>query len=779
MPLRFAFLALLLTVFARPAHSQQPAFDSARAAWQPAEAPLLTRWADEVSPESVQDRPYPRPQMRRAQWMNLNGLWQYAFATSESEAPPFGETLDGEILVPFAVESALSGVGERTPDANRLWYRRTFEVPADWGGDRILLHFGAVDWDARVYVNGQEVGRHKGGYDPFTFDVTDALEESGAQELVVGVYDPTSSGTQPRGKQVNTPEGIWYTPVTGIWQTVWLEPVPPAGIQGMKMTPDVEAGALRLAVNGWTEDEGLRVEAVAQSRDGQEVGRAEGAMGDTLSVSVPDAQLWTPDTPYLYDLTVRLLQDGEAVDSVDSYFGMREVGLVQDEDGHARIALNGEPVFQYGPLDQGYWPGGLYTAPTDEALRYDLEVTKQLGFNMVRKHVKTEPARWYYYADSLGLLVWQDMPSGIAGPGPEVERTQADREQFEAELKQLIDDYYNHPSVILWVIFNEGWGQYDTERITRWAEAYDPSRLITNASGWTDRGVGDIRDIHAYPGPDAPPAETDRAIVLGEFGGLGLPMAGHTWQSEDNWGYESYEDTTALNAAYLDLVNQLHILVGEPGLSAAVYTQTTDVEVEVNGLMTYDRDILKMDSSRVAAANRRLYEEPPPEMVTLVPAADQDTSTWRYTTEAPADDWAASDFDDEGWDEGPGGFGSEDAPNVSSIGTPWTTSDLWARRVFSYEGEALSKPYLRIYHDDAATVYLNGERIADLDGWTSSYTLVPLDEAAQAALQEGRNVLAIHVRQDDGAQYLDAGLVDVRAPAGAQEEEGASSSGAN
>jgi beta-galactosidase/beta-glucuronidase len=572
--------------------------------------------------------------MVRGEWLNLNGLWDYAIVARDAGQL---ESWDGQILVPFAVESALSGVMRPVGPDKRLWCRRAFEIPQGrrWNeeGRRILLNLGAVDWETTVWVNGHEVGTHKGGYDPFTFDITDALNESGKQEIVVSVWDPADAGTQPRGKQVRNPRGIWYTAVTGIWQTVWLEPVRPVHIKSIEMTPDIDAGILRLKVqvDGNLSDPNryLITTFVGDRpspdlrRGGRPAGGLRGRIGEELEIPVPDANLWSPDSPYLYDLAVALAEETdsatgpagqrmvqyEGIDRVQTYFGMRKIEVRKDADGINRLFLNNEPLFQYGPLDQGWWPDGLYTAPTDEALRYDIEVTKQLGMNMARKHVKVEPDRWYYWCDKLGLLVWQDMPSGdryIGRNDPDIERTPESAEQFETELANIVTAFGNHPSIVMWVPFNEGWGQYDTARVAAMITKLDPTRLVNSASGWTDRGVGDVHDIHSYPGPAAPPTEESRAAVLGEFGGLGLPVRGHTWQDEANWGYVSYESAGELTDAYVALLEKLRPLIGQ-GLAAAVYTQTSDVEIEVNGLMTYDRDRIKMDADRAATAARQLY----------------------------------------------------------------------------------------------------------------------------------------------------------------------------
>ena len=587
-------------------------------AWRPANARLLTRWAADVSPDNVLPE-YPRPQLVRERWTNLNGLWELALVDSSITAgvegdphrlprpsrpggegpagalplPPDG-AYTSRILVPFAPEAPLSGVGRHF---ERIAYRRPFERPAPRSADeRLLLHVGACDWHCTIYVNGRQVEDHTGGYDAFSVDVTDALRPSGAQELVVVVYDPTDKFGQPRGKQVSKPEGIWYTPVTGIWQTVWLEPVPAASIARLHMTPDVDRGALRLTVHGRGTRDGQRAEAVATA-NGQVVGRVEGAVGAELRLPVPNARLWGPDDPFLYDLRVTLRDGDREVDRVDSYFGMRKNSRGRDRNGFARIMLNDSVVFPLGPLDQGWWPDGLYTAPTDAALRFDVEMTKALGFSMTRKHIKVEPARWYYHADRLGLPVWQDMPSGW-NDSPEAQR------HFERELRAMLEDLHNVPSIVAWVPFNEKWGQFDTKRIVGIVEAIDSSRLVNDASGWQHEDVGDIIDVHRYQGPQAMRGVNGRIAVVGEFGGLGFKESGHAWAG-DAWGYGGlFPSRDALADRYATLLERLWHDRDTHGIGAGVYTQMTDVEVELNGFFTYDRAVLKFDTATTAAVNR-------------------------------------------------------------------------------------------------------------------------------------------------------------------------------
>jgi len=602
-----------------------PRADAGPESWKPANTRLMTRWAREVSPRNAHPE-YPRPQLVRKQWLNLNGLWDYAITAKDAPQPT---RWDGQILVPFPVESALSGVMKRVSETNRLWYRRTFTVPRTWNlksGRRVLLHFGAVDWETTVWVNGREVGAHRGGYDAFSFDITDALKPQGEQEIVVAVWDPTDAGTQPRGKQFRNPHGIWYTPTSGIWQTVWLESVNNAHIERLRIVPDVDAGAVNIeihAVSPAGSASGATEADIAVFDGGRRVARGVAAVTLTVKqpsvvgrarISLPAPKLWSPDSPHLYGLKITLRNERRVVDEIESYFGLRKIAVARDASGVNRLFLNNQPLFQFGPLDQGFWPDGLYTAPTDEALRYDIEMTKRLGFNMCRKHVKIEPARWYYWADKLGLLVWQDMPSGdkyIGPKDPDITRSPESAAQFERELRAMVEGLYNHPSIVMWVPYNEGWGQWDTCRIVNLIKQWDPTRLVNNASGWADRGCGDVNDLHKYPGPAAPPREEKRAAVLGEFGGLGLPLKGHTWQDEKNWGYKSFKTPEELTTAYLDLIEKLRPLVTDKGLAAAVYTQTTDVEIEVNGLMTYDRAVVKMDEATVCNANLSVYRTAP------------------------------------------------------------------------------------------------------------------------------------------------------------------------
>jgi len=577
--------------------------------WKPVPGAFsMTRWAKDVLPDKALPE-YPRPQMARKDWLNLNGLWDYAVIDRKDPLPT---VYQGKILVPFPIEAPLSGVGKRlnslpgrTYANSRLIYHRTFEVPPQWTGRRTLLHFGAVDWEATVWLNGKELGVHRGGFDGFSFDVTDALRKDGPNELRVAVWDPTLEGGYPRGKQVDQPKGIWYTPCTGIWQTVWLEPVVADRIDFLRIVPDLDASAVKITCNAAMISKAADTAVRIKVLDGQEkVATGEGKAGETITIKLKDAKSWSPSDPHLYNLSVRMGDD-----EVTSYFGMRKVSIGPDKDGITRILLNNEFVLHHGVLDQGYWPDGIYTAPTDEALRYDIEAIKQLGFNMSRKHLKVEPERWYYWADKLGLLVWQDMPSsgdGIHAKPPVYPESEAQRQdQFGVELKAMIDGRFNHPSIVSWVVFNEGMGLQNSAgyKLDEPIRAFmrrmagiageDTTRAINAESGvpmreyqgWNilDIGLGQVMDAHCYGTTKCIPPTKERASVIGEYG----------------------------YAKFLDAVPKYRPLVANPGISGLVWTQITDVEKERNGLLTYDRGKFKEDPKQVAALSAILMDRKP------------------------------------------------------------------------------------------------------------------------------------------------------------------------
>jgi len=579
------------------------------AQWKPAGDKIKTVWAEKIDVNNVLPE-YPRPIMERTDWMNLNGLWNYSIVKVGMSEPT---TFDGQILVPFPVESSLSGVQKAVGQENEVWYKRSFEVPAKWKGKNVLLNFGAVDWKADVWINDIKIGSHTGGYTPFSFDVTPFLNKIGAQKLVVRVWDGTDKGFQPRGKQTSEPHGIWYTPVTGIWQTVWLEPVAAKYIQNIQTVPNIDKSQISVKVESGAATFADIVEV--KIFDGKnQVASVKASSTEKLEIPVPEAKLWSPESPFLYTMKVNLVSNGVVVDQVNSYFAMRKVSTKRDANGIVRLELNNKPYFQFGPLDQGWWPDGLYTAPTDEALKYDLQKTKDFGFNMIRKHVKVEPARWYTYCDQLGILVWQDMPSGDRSPqwqnhnyfnGNEFRRSAESEANYRKEWKEIMDYLYSNPCVVTWVPFNEAWGQFKTPEIAEWTKTYDPSRLVNPASGGNFYQAGDMLDLHNYPGPDMYLYDGQRATVLGEYGGIGLALEGHLWNADKNWGYVQFKNSKEVTNEYVKYAESLLKLI-KAGFSAGVYTQTTDVEGEINGLMTYDRKVIKIEEPRVREINQKI-----------------------------------------------------------------------------------------------------------------------------------------------------------------------------
>ena len=579
------------------------------AQWKPAGDKIKTSWGEQLDPKNVLPE-YPRPIMERSDWKNLNGLWKYAITKKGDPTPA---AYQGDILVPFAVESSLSGVGKMINEKEELWYQRTFDIPSAWRGKQILLHFGAVDWKAEVWVNDVKVGEHTGGFTPFYFDITSVLNK-GNNDLVVKVWDPSDRGEQPRGKQIANPHGIWYTPVTGIWQTVWLEPVATQYITNLKTTPDIDNNSVKVEVAAnTTSADKVEVKVF----DGKNlVAKGAALNGVPVELAMPaNAKLWSPDSPFLYNMEVTLYKDGKAIDQVKSYTAMRKYSIRKGQNGITRLQLNNKDYFQFGPLDQGWWPDGLYTAPTDEALVYDLKKTKDFGYNMVRKHVKVEPARWYTHCDQLGLIVWQDMPNGGPSPqwqarnyfnGTEVIRSAASEANYCKEWKEIIDCLYSYPSIAVWVPFNEAWGQFKTPEIVAWTKEYDPSRLVNPASGGNHYTCGDILDLHHYPDPNMFLYDPRRATVLGEYGGIGLVVEGNTWVNDKkNWGYVKFNTSDEVTNEYIKYGKHLLELIRK-GFSAAVYTQTTDVEGEINGLMTYDRKVIKMNEAKVREINQQI-----------------------------------------------------------------------------------------------------------------------------------------------------------------------------
>ena len=602
--------------------------------WQPLDGKIMSRWAKEVTPDNVWQE-YPRPQFERSTWKNLNGMWDYVILKPNQPKP---KTYEGKILVPFSFESALSGVGKSITPEDKMWYRKKFIIPNEWKGERILLNFEAVDHDTNVWVNDIFVGSHKGGFDRFSFDITTFLKVRGNQTIEVSVKDGTNLSPQLRGKQHFKPSGIVYTPVSGIWQTVWLEAVSnEAYLDEVKITTDIDKGTVKITPFG---HEALRSSYKVKAsiyKNKSKIAEGSVSTNKLIELKIREPKLWSPDNPNIYDLKLTLTNPkGKIIDQVDSYFGMRKISL-GNHKGVKYLFLNNKPLFHYGTLDQGWWPDGLLTPPSDAAMRYDIEITKAMGFNMIRKHVKIEPDRWYYHCDHLGILVWQDMPSGgkmvekINGPTTNkrgdkkyytnlqhVGRTDGDLNkninesiQFETELRKMINIHYNSPSIVVWVPFNEGWGQYDTCRISDLVKALDSSRLVIPTSGWSLRNCGDIYDIHTYDVDlKKPPYHQDRATVIGEYGGIGLPIKKNLWNPNTiNWGYQTYNSQKELIESYEYKFNQILKMKEMHGLSGAVYTQTTDVEGEVNGLLTYDREVIKIPTEILKNLHSPLYKE--------------------------------------------------------------------------------------------------------------------------------------------------------------------------
>ena len=587
--------------------------------WTPVEGHIRTAWADEVSPSNSHPE-YPRPHMIRKDWKCLNGLWDYAIVKADAKEPA---SPDGKILVPFCAESSLSGVGRLVGAENALWYKTTFKVPSNWK-ERVLLHFDAVDWKAEVWLNGKQLGVHTGGYTSFDYDITDYMVR-GSQKLVVKVLDGTDNNEQPRGKQVTNPGGIWYTPVTGIWQSVWLEPVAEAHIVDYNCV--WEMGKMVFVADATGEDVEVHVKVLeggegwdAESgQAGLQVAEETADPGQYILMDIPEPELWSPERPFLYALDIELLKDGKVVDKVQGYTALRSCVEVAGSQGHRRLGLNGKPYFQFGPLDQGWWPDGLYTAPTDEALAFDIQKTKDFGYNLIRKHIKVEPARWYYHCDRLGILVWQDMPSIAAnlgeqwgewgyGTGYDYPLSESAKATYYKEWGEIIDQLKKHPCIVMWVPFNEAWGQFDTEAVVAFTRKADDYRLINSASGGNSYLCGDILDSHNYPRPIMKFRSNGAQIdVLGEYGGIGLAVEGHTWQPENNWGYQGLcKDGAEVLEKYTHYAIDEFIPEILSGVSAGIYTQTTDVEIEVNGLMTYDRKVIKMDEEKLREVNLKV-----------------------------------------------------------------------------------------------------------------------------------------------------------------------------
>ena len=745
-------------------------------AWQQVPG-MKTPWGEKVTPANAW-REYPRPQMVRQNWTNLNGLWQYAVTKDAPECPT---KWDGEILVPFVIESSLSGVGRLTEPNETLWYRRSFDADVK-PGERLLLHFEQADFRAMVYVNGRELCiPHEGGQMPFSYDVTDFVKK-GANELVVAIWDPTASFIGSFGKQSFKPRGCFYTRSTGIGGTVWLETVPAVHIANYKVTPDIDKGTVRfefdVAGGGFNRPE---VTVAVESVQGLTATTKDGVAVLKLPAGF---KLWSPESPALYGFTAVC-----GADKVQGYFGMRKIEVKKDANGILRIFFNNKPRFLIGTLDQGWWPDGLLTPPSEAAMAYDIKKLKEMGYDMMRKHIKVEPRRYYYLCDKLGIMVMQDMPSGA---GDKTQRYGF----YRRELKEMIDHLYNVPSIVSWIPYNESWGQpgeFLTHATLVWTQKYDPSRIVDGPSGWNDYEGGkaygkptshkpagveeaaDLVDRHDYgrrPGMFA--VNNRRASFLGEFGGIGCRVDGHLW-TDKAWGYGGTgkdTDRKAVQDKFVSLMDHVGGLAMN-GLSGSVYTQTTDVEGEINGLITYDRKVVKFDEKALAEVHGRVRAAfalgiTPRETKVFAKRLDPDVNAWAWTTTAPAAGWDKPGFDDSAWARSAGGFGSaailKDHPHAKGA-TLWETPEIWLRRHFTYKKPAgtILQATIDMFHDEDADVYLNGELILSVKGYNTNWTSFSVSaEKFAAAVKEGDNVIAVNVIQTVGGQFIDLGLsVDI------------------
>ena len=732
--------------------------------WKPVGDKIKTRWAQKVTPDNAW-REYPRPQMVREDWQNLNGLWDYTVrqrSAPENNTAP--ETWVGKILVPYCIESSLSGVGRILQPNEELWYQRTFDVSKK--NSRKLLHFEAVDYQCEVWINGQRVGTHKGGNTPFSFDVTKAVTE-GENTVRLKVIDETAD-YQLRGKQVRRPGGIYYTRVSGIWQTVWLESVPRTYVKSLRINSDATKGIIDVKTEIDGDADVVPSVKISASFEGREVGSVTGSVkGTRLTVKAP--QLWSPDKPNLYDLKVELILRGQTIDTVESYVGIRSVGKHLDAGGNWRFTLNGKEIFHLGPLDQGWFPDGLLTPASDEAMVFDIDYLKAAGFNCIRNHIKVRPRRYYAYCDRVGMMIWQDQVSGT--PHPKWTRLQPNpkdkdwpdeaHEQFMYELKEMIDYLYNAPSIVSWVPFNEAWGQHRTLEVGKWTMAYDPSRLVNVASGGNFWPVGDVVDHHSYPHPHFPVYDSrfkEYLKVVGEFGGHGFVVdKKNLWNpGAKNWGYGGLpKSKEELLGRYRESIQRM-IRLKQAGVAGGIYTQTTDVEAEVNGLMTYDREVQKFPAEELRRLHEKLYAAKLLGKPAL-PVAAQNKVPVRYTTTEPVDDWMKPGFDDHKWKQGAAGLGAPGTPNAN-IKTIWNTPRVWIRTSFDYD-PIKGKLLLNVFWDENPTIYVNGVVAAKLVGYTTHYELKKISDAAQASLKKGKNTLAIYCQNALGGQYVDVSLV--------------------
>jgi hypothetical protein len=718
--------------------------------WAPVPGQIMTNWANNVTPENVW-KEYPRPQMVRTDWLNLNGLWD--FEITERDTNKIAINYARKILVPFCVESALSGIKETITGKQQMIYRRFFSIPSHWNQKHLILHFEAVDYEAKVWVDGKYVGIHKGGYDHFQFDIAGFLNKDEKHEIKLVVWDPTNEGSQPIGKQALPAirNRTKYTATSGIWQTVWLEPTNEVAIESIKIIPNIDNGTISLQtkVVGATQGARIKIQAFDQ---GKEIASSIAAIGEPVSLQLNQPKLWSPTNPFLYDFKLSLINDGKVVDEVSSYFGMRKISMGRDQEGYMRILLNNEIIYQLGPLDQGYWPDGILTPASDQALRYDIAYLKKIGANMDRMHMKVQPERWYYHCDQLGILIWQDMVS----PTKFIDtKSNLNPSDFELEHNITVDQLYNHPSIIQWVLFNESWGQYDTERLTAALKAKDPTRLVINASGWHDKKVGDIRDFHDYtihPAVALVNKNDDRAMVLGEAGGIDLLIPGHLWTPDLKGGTKIKTDWSidfkkGIVKSSDELIEKYKILLDDLfqlkkyGLNAVVYTQISDVEDEISGWMTYDRKVSKLPETTFAALHEQFFK---PTMTGkfILPLSINEPQQWNYSFTAPSNDWIKnlmlSDFK-----TGMAPFGIE-SNNVHKVNTPWNTNSLFLNKEFTLSSVP-SKLSLIACNTGITDVYINGAYVMQFNNFLKNDPEVKISETILS--DEAMKLLKVGVNQ--------------------------------
>lgn len=757
-------IGLLLIVFLLIA-------SSGLAQWQLKQSRIMTPWSVQVDPSNTLPE-YPRPQMVRETWMNLNGLWDFTKVSFMAHNPT--QSFGKKILVPFPMESALSGIKDTRHEKNMgkiFLYRRTFQLPSGMENKNILLHFGAVDWKCQVYINGKQVGEHKGGFDPFYFDITTALDKSRQeQEVQVFVQDYQEHGGYPHGKQKINEKVIWYTPVTGIWQTVWLEPVSNIHIDKLVLNPDIDQQIINVKV--LSSKGTASTKADIQVYDGKKLiaSKVGVNINENIGIEIPNAKLWSPDSPFLYDVKISLKENGSEADMVDSYFGMRKISVGQNNN-YPCLMLNNKYCFQYGFLDQGFWPDGIYTAPTDEALRFDLEKSKEFGMNMVRKHIKVEPARWYYHCDKMGLLVWQDIPNPGFGKNGNILGEHLDiRENFHREMVKIMESLENYPSIVLWTVYNESWGQ-PNEKVSQQgvdiARKQDPNRLISIASGWNDSEYGDIKDTHWYPEPNMLPNPINKRVsVCGEYGGITLLIDNHRWIGGSDMKYTQVYDSEELKTRFIRYTRMIQDLQAD-GLCAAVYTQLTDVEDEENGVITYDRKVVKVNGNQLKEIHQEIQKtiNSIPSFTSILDISQTTKKNeWKYLIDSKplkSENWKESRFDDTSWKTGKAGFG-QGIHDGYTISTPWNTPYIYLRKMETFEKlnpEDINKLKLRIFYDEDSQIYINGVLAASTTGYVNRYIYLDLNKEALNTIKVGKeNTIAVQCKQTRGGQFIDLGF---------------------